>query len=261
MDFSKHEFRCSALGKIVSKSGKLTDTNKTYLLDLFIGHINGIQKDITSKYFEKGIYQEEDGITLLQKTLHQGKLVLKNKERKRNGWIHGEKDTAVDGIVYDIKNAWDRFTFGKADLTWDYEWQGRGYMWLDGAEQFRLFYCLNNTPEHMLIDEERKLWYKHHFVSMEDPDYLDLCNELRKAHNYDNMPLEERFKVWDVEHSDEKIETLKACITAARAYLGELWGDHQSMIIRNRRLMGLPSPSILLAEHDPSINATIISKG
>src|SRR3954467_8564872 len=104
MDFSNYQFRCSALGKVVSKSGTLTDANKTYLSEVFIGEVYGIRRDITSKYFEKGIYQEEDGITLLQSALYPKKLVLKNKERLRNDFIHGEHDAKVDGIVYDIKN-------------------------------------------------------------------------------------------------------------------------------------------------------------
>lgn len=270
MRFDNYEFRCSALGKIMSTRGDLTQSNKTYLTELFIGEINGIRKEISSKYFEKGNLTEQDGLTLLNKTLYPENLLVKNKERKHNGWIHGETDCITpDGLVYDIKNAWDKFSFGKADLTNEYEWQLRGYMWLWEADKARLFYCLNNMPEGLLIDEERKLFYANHFVSYEDKEYQRLCEELREKHNYDNMELWERFKVWDVDHSDEMIDKLKAKIKACRAYLNKLWAEEVYRIVKNRSLMGLTTsdkmmkeieyPSAFVAEYNEEVNATVIS--
>ncbi|GAA4328298.1 hypothetical protein [Flaviaesturariibacter amylovorans] len=240
MNFSNYEFRCSALGKIMSPSGKWTQSNETYLHELFIGEINGIRKEINSKYFEKGKYMEEDGITLLNASLYAGRLLVKNKERKHNGWIHGEADCiAPDGIVYDIKNAWDRFTFGKASLTWEYEWQLRGYMWLWAKEKASLFYCLNNMPEHLLVAEEKKLFYAGNYLSIEDPDYLEACDELRYRNNYDGMPLFARFRVWDVAHCEEKIAQLQERITKCRQLLAEMWGDYEGELRSNIERMGL----------------------
>lgn len=257
--FDNYKFRCSDLGKIVSKSGKLTDGIKTYLQEIFIQETEGVRKEISSKYFEKGLFEEETGITLLQNTLHQKGLVLKNRERKSNDYIHGECDCFVKGTIYDIKNAWDRFTFGKAELTHNYEWQIRGYMILWNADGGRLFYCLNNTPEHLLCEEERKLFYREHFVSFEDKDYLSLCDELRKAHNYDDKPLHERFKVWDVELTAENIEQIEDSVIAARKYLNELAEEQQASFEKNLRLMtaGLESKAFI-ASQDNEVGAVII---
>lgn len=258
MYFDNYKFRCSALGKIMSKSGKLTDNNITYLTEMFIGEMEGIRKEITSKYFEKGNYMEEDGITLLQDTLHRGKLILKNKERKENDFIHGEADCIVGDIIYDIKNAWDRFTFGKASLTFEYEWQLRGYMWLWDKPNSRLFYCLNNMPEHLLCDMERQLFYKHYFATMEDEEYIKLCMELRKKHNYDHMPLYARFRYWEIENNKERIEKAKSKIKECRTFLNELFDLRQDELRQNIEMMGL-DPDVILASHDNQTNTTLIT--
>ena len=237
MHFLNYTFRCSSLGKIMSAKGELTQTNKSALLEIFIEETEKVRKNITSKYFEKGIFCEEDGFDLLQKTLYPNSLILKNKSRLSNEFINGEHDTIVGDIVYDIKNAFDRITFAKADLTDGYEWQLRGYMWLNNISSARLFYCLNNMPEHMLVDEERKLFYANKFISFEDKEYLSLCDELRAFHNYDDKPIYERFKVWDVAHCEYQIETLKARIIKCRGYLNQLWAEKQATINKNIELM------------------------
>lgn len=239
IDFSKFEFRCSALGKIMSKSNSLTDGNKTYLRETFIGEIYSIRKEVTSKYFEKGNYMEEDAVSMINKALYPDKILIKNKERKHNGFIHGECDTiAPDQIVYDCKNAWDLFSFGKADLTWDYMWQGIGYMWLWEKKKFRLFYCLNNMPEHLLIGEEKKLFYQHNFVTYEDEEYQNLCLELRAKHNYDQMPIEEKFKIWELDGNEDTIEVLKDKIQVCRKFMCKLYDEYLEQIEINKRLMG-----------------------
>lgn len=236
---NEYKFRASSLGEIISKSGKTTQTMLSYLQRTFIEETEGIRKDINSKYFEKGVFQEEDGITMLQNTLHKNSLVLKNRERKSNEYVQGECDCIVDGFVYDIKNAWDRFTFANADLTWNYEWQLKAYMWLWGVNKARLFYCLNNTPEHILLDEYKKLYYRHRFESESDEEYVNLCFELKDAHTYDSKPLEERFKVWEVELNDEDIERIKTSVNEARSILIKMQYDRQQQIDNNRKLMGL----------------------
>lgn len=261
MDFSNYKFRCSALGKIVPKKGSLTDTIKTYLQECFIGEVYGVRRDISSKYFEKGKFCEEDGITLLQNTIYKDKLLLKNDVRMNNEYIHGEYDTLKDGKVWDIKNAWDLFTFGKAHLSWEYEWQLCGYAWLLDVRKAGLFYCINNMPEHMLIDEERKIFYSGKFFTQENEEYIKLCNEMRAKHNYDHMPLWERFKIWDIEFTEEKKDQAIDAVTKARKYMCELWDHHQEHMTRNKLLMGITAePSVLLAERDEETRSTIISK-
>ena len=254
--FSNYLFRCSALGNIISKSGKLTDGVKTYLQECFIGEIYGVRKEAYGKALEKGILCEEDGISMLQ-NIYPGQLLMKNKEEKRNDYIKGSCDVFKNGIVHDIKNAYTLFTFGKAELSWLYEWQVKGYAMLWNTNRGLLFYCLNDMPEQMLLEEERLLFYKNKwaFVSMEDENYVKACDELRKAHQYGWMNLWERFKAWDITITEADIETIKSSVITARNYLNELYEEHLAMIEKNKSLL---SGSVILAELDSETNAIIV---
>lgn len=253
--FDQFEFRCSGLDKIWN-DGKLTVANITFLIELFVQEVDGVRKDINSKYFEKGKYCEMDGVKLIKDCFYPENFVTKNKERKSNGWISGECDLdAPDGIIWDVKNAWDKITFEKAKFSKEYERQGRGYMWLWGAKKFRLFYTLSNMPEHMICEMERKLSYQ--FLTTEDSEYISLVNELRAKHNYDNMKQWEKFKLWEIEHDEQFIRDCKRVILTARTFLNKLWVEREERILSNQRLMNL-EPSILIASHDIENGCTII---
>jgi len=214
---------------------ELSEGVKTYLQELFIGEIYGTRKEAFGKALDKGVFCEEDGITMIGNTLLKGELVLKNKERKRNGFIHGETDLFKNKTVYDVKNALDLFTFGKADITWDYDWQLVGYAWLWGAEKAVLFYCLNNMPAQMIEEEKKALYWRNKwkYESMECRQYLDDCKRLEQAHNYDHIPLAEKFKFWEIDISQKRIDQLKESIKQARIYLNELLQEHLDMIEKN----------------------------
>jgi len=233
MSFDKHLFRASAIGKIISKSGKLTDGIKTHLEEVFIGQLYDVQKEIGSKYFDKGIACEQDGLDLLSKTLFKGLFVGKNKNQFSNGYAIGTPDTIVKDNVFDIKNAYDVFTFGKASLTWDYEWQVRTYMWLTGKKNGFIFYCLNDMPDFLLVGEEKKLFYSGGFMSIESESYQNACAELRKKYLYDYMKPEERFKLFEVEYSKEHQDMIIESVMGARKYLNQLSEQHSERIKGN----------------------------
>lgn len=239
--FENYKFRCSALGKIISKSGKLTDTTKTYLTDVFIGELYGIHKDINSKYLDKGIACETAGVRLLRETIYQNKAnFVKNVDEKANDFIKGTCDINAnqDETITDIKNAYDRFTFGKASLTWDYQWQVKGYCWLYGRSKGRLFYCLNNMPESLVSKEVQKAFYLGDFTTPECDEFRQVEDNIRDSHNYDKIPIEERFKFWDLEFTDNDLETITQAVTVARMYLLDLYNEHLLMVERNLNSMG-----------------------
>lgn len=239
IDFSTYKFRCSSLGKIVTSSGTLTDASKTYLKELHVCETYGIEHNITSKYFEKGICNEQDAIEMLNKVIHPNLFLAKNKIRMENEWIHGELDVDVQPakIVYDTKIAWDLFTFGNAKLTHDYEVQLKGYCWLRGYDHGRLFYCLTDMPEHLIIKEETSLYYKGGFNDTADPNYIEACLKLRKAYDYSFLPLEAKFKMWDVWFTEEDIEKIKHCVNMARLFLCKLEKDRLETLIKNKKII------------------------
>lgn len=237
VDFSTYTFRCSELGEIVCKKGELTETARKYLQEIHVSAVYGVEKVITSKYFEKGIANEQDGLDMLSRALYPHTYVGKNTTRNTNDYINGEHDTLVDGIVYDIKNAWDIFTFGKASLTWDYEWQLKGYCWLNKIDKGRLFYCLTDMPEHLMSYEEKNIFYKGKFGDMSDPEYIKAVHDFRHKHDYSRMTLEERFKVFNVYFTEPDKTRIINAVQDARLYLMSLEARRLEHLVENKKMI------------------------
>ena len=239
--FDNYTFRSSEAGKIISKSGKLTQGVQTYLTELFAEKIYGVRKEITSKYFEKGVINEIDGVELLNRTLHPHLFLSKNHNRFQNDFVQGEIDCETKEIIYDIKNAWDQFTFEKAELTWDYEWQLRAYMWLWNKHKARLFYCLTQMPDHLIEAEAKRYWYREK-LDIHNPEGLemeDVLTAFYEKYDFSKLPDEERFKVWEIHHEEEKIEQMQDAVSEARKYLNQLDDERNERIRENRMMMGL----------------------
>src|SRR5690554_3097277 len=212
--FNHYTFRASQVGKIISKSGKLTQGVQTHLTELFAEKVHDVRKEITSKYFEKGVINEIDGVELLNRTLHPHLFLSKNHNRFQNDFVQGEIDCETKEIIYDIKNAWDQFTFEKSELTWEYEWQLRAYMWLWNKPRARLFYCLTDMPEHLIESEAKRYWYREK-LDIHNPeglDYDEVYLAFVEKYDFSKLPDEERFKVWEIHHDDEKIEQLQDAV-------------------------------------------------
>ncbi|MFA9219860.1 MAG: hypothetical protein ACEQSL_01595 [Sediminibacterium sp.] len=237
-NFDNYKFRCSALGNIVTKSGKLTDGAKTYLQDCFIGEIYGVRKEAYGRALEKGIACEQDGLKMLNQTLYPETFISKIEEPIENDFIKGTPDCIPNEIVYDIKNAFDRFSFGKAELSHLYEWQVKGYCMLYELQRGRIFYCLNNMPDYMISDEERKLFYMQRmWATMDAPEYLEACDELRAAHNYNSIPVAERFKIFEVAFTTDDFLKIKNAVEQSREHLNELLKEHNDRIAFNLSLI------------------------
>src|SRR5687768_9189256 len=119
MDFSNTLIRCSSLGKLMTepksaadkKAGNLGATAKKHLIEVYVNKVYGRQKDISTKYMEKGLAVEEDSITLYSRITKR--MFKKNKERLRNAYIEGEPDIFLGPsiqkaeLVVDTKSSWD----------------------------------------------------------------------------------------------------------------------------------------------------------
>lgn len=206
----------------------LSDTTKTHLADVYTVVKYRRTSEIKSKYLEKGLLLEEDAITMY--SLLVGQYFKKNKERKTNEWIEGELDIVDEEFVHDTKVNWDIFTFNRTvtrKIKSLYAWQLDGYMWLWNKKKGKLVYCLLNTPEHLIVREEKKLLYElfgdqSNFNSAPDNfknDYYEACKEIRRNHIYDDMPITEKVKVRDVFFSEERIEKIKKRVEDCRTYL------------------------------------------
>lgn len=198
----------------------LSDTCKTHLCDIYTVVTTGRTSDIKTKYFEKGILMEEDNITLY--SLFTNTYHKKNIVRINNDYLTGEMDIEDEEKIIDIKTNWNVFTFNRViarPIKPHYHWQLDGYMWLWDKQKGRLAYCLSNTPEKLIKMEEKRLLYD--FIGT-DEDYVAACQELKFLHTYDDLPIERRVRVFDVDRDDNRIERVKSRIDECREFLNNI---------------------------------------
>jgi len=205
--------------KLVKDIPILSTTCKKRLVQIYTEETTGRKKDIESVYIEKGLRTEEQSITTY--SLWANAMYFKNKERIGNGYVIGEIDFDDEekDMVIDTKSSFDIFSFDATvaqKINPLYEWQGQMYMWLKNRSRFRLAYCLNNTPEDIIIGLIKRMRYN--FAGTED-DWQEAVALLRDKHTYDDLPLERKIRVYDIKRDDEKIELAKKMIPHFRNYL------------------------------------------
>lgn len=237
-DFTKHKFRCSSLGHLMTdpktkaekEAGELSETAKTHLMDIFISQQFGRKTDINNKFLEKGLANEEDSITFLSRV---NKIMYrKNDQRLFNDYIQGEPDILPDpsngNTVFDVKTSWDAFTFFR---TYDkkmkdlYLWQLRGYSWLTGAENAKLAYCLTNTPKPLIEAEKRRLWYQLGQPADDNENWQDAQRVIDRAMIFDDIPLNNRVLLYDVDLSGDWKDEIILRVRKARGYLVKLQSE------------------------------------
>ncbi|CAB4153058.1 hypothetical protein UFOVP606_40 [uncultured Caudovirales phage] len=214
----------------------LSETCKSYLLEVYIKEKYGREKDIENRYLTKGLMVEEDSLTLYSRI--KRKYFTKNENRYSNDFISGMPD-AYDGntiaeseTIIDIKSSWDIFTFHKADneeLNENYYWQMQGYMALTGINNARLVYCLIDTPETILNDEQRRLAWKMGTISDESELALEAAEALRLKLTYLDIPLEERYFEIEIPKDEDAIKSIYLRVQACRDYINtNLFGKYEA---------------------------------
>ena len=148
------KFRASSLGKLMTssrtKGEALSQTAKSYIIQLAKENFYGYRTELNNKYVLKGLEQEQDSIDLLNAVRFEK--YVKNQERASNEYLTGCCDIITDDLILDLKTSWSLDTFPATsyelkDLN-DYEWQGRAYMYLYDRPTFELCYVMVSThPE------------------------------------------------------------------------------------------------------------------
>lgn len=193
-----HSFkiRCSAIGQIMSKSGKITQGVETFLKKWYAETEYGYSDQIYSKYFDKGNFKEHDAIDLVAEREGLG-ILSKNTQSYSNEFLMGTPDVLVDDLVIDVKCPWDAKTFldsALAPINSDYYWQLQGYMALTNKSSAILAYCLLDTPEDVNYGNE--IQYEHLDASM-------------------------RYKAFKFERNDDEIKAIEDMVQLCREWLNE----------------------------------------
>ena len=220
----KIQFNCSGVGNLMTEpklkidkdNGSLSETAKTYIAERWLRDKYGFNEFTQTIEMKKGILCEQDSLMLAYKVLG-GKPRIAFKKMIENDFVRGIPDVILDDVVEDIKTSFTIKTFHNAELTKLYEWQLRCYMWITGLKKARLIYCLVDTPLEIINGLQNKLYYQFE-QNVDDPDYQKQLKQIEINHTYSHLPENDRVKVFEVEHSDEKIEQLKLKLEKAIEY-------------------------------------------
>jgi len=235
--FNETLIRCSQIGKLMTEpktkaekeAGNLSATAKEMLIEVYVREKYGREKDMASKYTEKGKLVEEESITMFSRL--EKKIFEKNTERVTNDFLTGEYDLFIGkspinaDVIIDIKSSWDLFTFfanKKSDKLNDiYWWQLQGYMALSGAKKGIVAYCLTDAPESILLQEGKKLLYNMNVISEESPEYIKAYDKLVHSMVFADIPINERIIKFEIDRDDEAIDSIYNNVRKARKWLIE----------------------------------------
>ena len=239
MDFQKTLIRSSSVGYLMTEpltkadkeAGLLSKTAKSHLIEIYIREKYGRRKDVQTKQMRKGVEVEDDAIELLAQSL--GRPLSKNTERFTNDFITGHPDVldlTESGLkVWDVKSSYDLFTFlGNIPdkLNSQYYWQLQSYMWLTGATESCIAYCLINTPLGIIEQEKKSLLYKMNVISEESPEYVLEAAKLELNMMFDDIDQKERLLLFPVHRNDDDIELIKEKVSKARVFLESIEETH-----------------------------------
>jgi hypothetical protein len=200
----------------------LSDTAKSFIEKTWLFNEKGFYEELTSKYVEKGNFNEEESILLVSEV--ESNFYEKNTERKTINHITGEADVIcyIDGkkVIKDVKSSWSPMTFMNGDLNTIYEWQLRTYLYLYDADEAHLHYVLTDCPAHILENEKWKLRNKYGILDDENPIMQRLFKQLEQnlVFSNGNYTKEERVKTFKITRCKEKEALLLSKIPMAVNY-------------------------------------------
>lgn len=237
MDFSKTLFRSSSIGYLMTEpqtkadkeAGLLSKTAQKHLLEVYISQKYNRYKDIQTKQMKKGVEVEQESANLLNTYL--GREYVINDARFNNDYITGKPDI-IDverKLIIDIKSSYDLWTFisnlpDKLDSL--YYAQMQCYMWLTGMQSATIAYCLVNTPESIINQEKYYLLKNMDVISEESPEYIKEAVKLETNMRFDDIDIEERILMFNVERNEDDILKIQYKVEKAREFLKEIEEKH-----------------------------------
>ena len=235
MQWNDTHIRASSVGYLMTEpqskadkeAGLLSKTAQKHLLDVYIAEKYGRKKDIQTKQMRKGIEVEQESIELLSMYLKMP--FSKNDQRFTNDYITGFPDIIDNDRIIDIKSSYDLWTFignipDKLDSL--YYWQMQSYMWLTGATNAVIAYCLVNTPENIIEQEKYYMLKKMDVATEENPEYVKEAMKIEFNMSFDDISLDEKVLMFKVGRNEDDILRIQQKVERAREFLRELEETH-----------------------------------
>ena len=190
-----------------------------------------------SRATEKGKEVEPEVLALV--SILDGVLLTKNEERIENDWSSGLPDAIEvtsenEVIIHDVKcpdNIENYFSVIGKKLISQYYWQMQGYMDLTGAKKAKVHYCLINSPEHQIKSAAEALLRRMNVISEYSPEYVQAQNQLVKNLTYDDIPVQERRWMIEVERNDDDILRARKKVEKCKEWLIEFEKVHLGLEI------------------------------
>lgn len=165
------KIRPSSVGKLMTdprskadkEAGNLSETAKTYCIQLAKEVIFGRLETASTKPMNKGTKVEDESIALYNSVFFTN--YTKHVGRVETDVLSGECDICGEDIIVDIKSSWSLETFpiieeqAQNDI---YEWQVRAYMHLYDKPHGEVAFCLVDTPDELIGFEPASLHYVSH---------------------------------------------------------------------------------------------------
>ena len=193
-------------------------TGEKYIKKWYLQKKYKRKPDWYSKFVEKGLLVEPIGIKMLSD--HIGEELTKNERWYRDDFMIGQPDIIHNEIVFDIKSSWDLFTFPYFDkeiVNKDYYYQMQCYLSLTGLQKAILVYCLIDTPQPLIQQELKKLYFQS---GGNAADWSPEVNtELAENYKFNDIPFADKIKLFEVERDEVVIQKIKDRVVECRNYL------------------------------------------
>jgi len=205
-----------------NKSETISETTKTYIEEWMIEQMFGVRKEISSKYLDKGLQLEDQAIREYNKIFNLN--CEKNDEWFEDDFVTGTPDIIIRELdkVVDIKCSFSPFTFPLFETELPnklYYYQLQSYMRLTGCKEAEVAYFLLSTPEDVILREAKSIMYKEQLGD----DFLEvLIEEVREAHNFEHIPIEDRVKTFKVLRDEDVILDIENRVINCREYIKSL---------------------------------------
>lgn len=207
--------------RTVATDNELSETARTLTESMWLQNTYSYREIISTEAMRKGLTLEQDSMALAQQVLGGG-FRSKNRETFSNEYLIGVPDVLTDIYVDDHKTCYSLRTFFEAEPSKQNITQLQCYMDLTGKRKARcIFTLVSNTEEAIIKECDRIAW--QYGRDYENLDYIAHCEQIKINNSLINdIPAEQRVKVFEFGYDEGVIEKLYEQIGKAREYYNKL---------------------------------------
>lgn len=232
--------------KTLSDVEKITQGMKSYCEEWIDSIFFSSEKEINSKYIDKGNYCETAACAILAD--HYLRPIEKNEKYFENEYLTGTPDIILKEAIWDVKNSYDCFTFPnhKDKLENDlYYYQLQGYMKLTDRKKAAVKYMLMDSPDWMILREAKSKCWKLN-LDFDGEEGQEVINSMRDNMKYyakdgngdykidkktgERLTLESKYRIksYSFDYNQEVVNEIERRVKVCREYI-EILKERQGL--------------------------------